>query len=78
MYFKVLVMKGYFLYCSYLQPRVSVPPEIGEEILGGKQKHFTSIKMKLKNLSNIEPALTLALTKILPRTEVLVCQKQVH
>jgi hypothetical protein len=42
----------------------------------GTLQHLTSIKMKYRNLLNLEPALILALTKISPRIEVLACQKQ--
>jgi hypothetical protein len=37
---------------------------------------MTSIKMKHRNLLNLEQALILALTKIRPQIEVLACQKQ--
>jgi hypothetical protein len=39
----------------------------------GKRKQLTSIKTKHRNRLNLEPALTLALTKIRPRIEVLTC-----
>jgi hypothetical protein len=53
-----------------------VPPGVQEDILEGTRKHLRSIKMKHKNLLNLEPALILALTKILSRAEVLACQKK--
>jgi hypothetical protein len=43
---------------------------------GGARKHLTSIKMKHRNRSNLEPALILTLKKIRPPIEVLACQKQ--
>jgi hypothetical protein len=49
-------------------------PGVCEDILGSTRKHLTSINMKQRNSLNIEPALTLAFTKILPLIEVLACQ----
>jgi hypothetical protein len=59
-----------------LYPGVRVPLRVCKDILGGKRKHLTSITKKHRDHFNLKPALIYALTKIRPRIEVLVCQKQ--
>jgi hypothetical protein len=49
-----------------LLPGVCVLLGVQEDILGGIQKHITSIKMKHRNLLNLEPTLIFALAKISP------------
>jgi hypothetical protein len=52
-------------------------PHVSRPVVNlGYAKAYTSIKMKHRNLLNLEPALILALTKIRPLIEVLACQKQ--
>jgi hypothetical protein len=53
--------------CDYLQQWSST---------WSTRRHLTSIKTKHRNRFNLEPALILTFTKIRPRIEVLVCQKQ--
>jgi hypothetical protein len=45
-------------------------------ILACMRKHLTSTKTKHSDGLKVETALTLPLTNILPRIEVLVCHKQ--
>jgi hypothetical protein len=53
-----------------------LPSAVLEDILGVTTKYLTSIKTKHRNPLTLGPALILTLMKILPRIEVLACQKQ--
>jgi hypothetical protein len=48
----------------------------GKRIGGGTRRHLTLVETKHRLRLNLEPALILALTKILPRNGVVACQKQ--
>jgi hypothetical protein len=48
---------------------------VRKAMLETRRKHLISIRAKHRNRSNFESALILELTKILPRIEMLACQK---
>jgi hypothetical protein len=62
-------------YNSGLQPGVCTPGRYAKTSEPGVPSDVFAYP---RNHLNLEPALILALTKILPRTEALACQKQAH